>query len=111
MPSGDDANIWGSPNPAAFGRLLQILEDGKTGEIRLLTGEQCNLGREQGEIIFPTDGFISGKHCCFYPSGDAIKMKDLGSSNGTYLRVKESAPLNHGDFLLIGNQMLRVEIV
>src|SRR5690606_19132733 len=54
---GDDAQVWGSPAPQAFGRLVQVLDDGRTGEIRLLTGDTCNLGREQGEIVFPTDGF------------------------------------------------------
>lgn len=106
----DDAKIWGSPNPGAFGRLLQILEDGRTGEIRLLTGDACNLGREQGEIVFPTDGFISGSHCQFYQGSSSVEVKDLGSSNGTYVRVRESAVVKHGDFLLVGNQMLRVEI-
>ncbi len=108
---GDDAKIWGSPNPGAFGRLVQVLEDGRTGEIRLLSGEACNLGREQGEIVFPTDGFISGRHCSFFVRGGDTLVKDLGSSNGTYLRVRGEATVGHGDFLLIGNQMLRVEIV
>ena len=31
--------------------------------------------------------------------------------NGTYLRVRGQTTVGHGDFLLIGNQMLRVEIV
>ncbi len=107
---GDDAKIWGSPNPGAFGRLLQILEDGRTGEVRLLAGESCNLGREQGEIVFPTDGFISGRHCSFFHQGGSTRIKDLGSSNGTYVRVRGEATVAHGDFVLVGNQMLRVEI-
>lgn len=110
-PEGDDAQIWGSPTEDAFGRLVQVLDDGRTGEIRLLTGESCNLGREQGEIVFPTDGFISGRHCAFVRKGEQAVVKDLGSSNGTYVRVRESVDVEHGEFLLIGNQMLRVEIV
>lgn len=108
---GDDAQIWGSPAAAAFGRLVQILEDGRTGEIRLLSGDRCDLGREQGEIVFPTDGFISGRHCSFLRQGEGAVVKDLGSSNGTYARIRERAEVSHGEFLLIGNQMLRVEIV
>ncbi len=108
---GDDSRIWGAPTPSAFGRLVQILDDGRTGEIRLLTGERAQVGREQGDIVIPTDGFISGRHCVFtHQNGDAI-ISDLGSSNGTYIRVRESADVAHGDFVLVGNQMLRVEIV
>ncbi len=108
---GDDSRIWGAPTPGAFGRLVQILDDGRTGEIRLLSGERAQVGREQGDIVIPTDGFISGRHCVFtQQNGDAV-ISDLGSSNGTYIRVRESADVAHGDFVLVGNQMLRVEII
>lgn len=108
---GDDSRVWGSPAHGAFGRILQILEDGRTGEIRLLAGERVQLGREVGEIVIPSDGFISGRHCAFAHHGADVTVTDLGSSNGTYVRVRDDAELVHGDFLLIGNQMLRVEIV
>ncbi len=107
---GDDARIWGSPDPHGFGRLVQILEDGRTGEIRLLSGERAQLGREQGDIVVPTDGFVSGRHCAFTRRGDETWLADLGSSNGSYVRVRGEADVAHGDFLLVGNQMLRVEI-
>ena len=108
---GDDSRIWGSPNSGGFGRLVQILEDGRTGEIRLLSGERCQLGREVGDIVMPTDGFISGRHCSFSQQGGETVLTDLGSSNGSYVRVRAEADVGHGDFVLVGNQMLRVEIV
>ena len=107
---GDDSRIWGSPSPSAFGRLVQILDDGRTGEIRLLTGDRCQLGREVGDIVMPTDGFISGRHCVFTQQDGEAVLTDLGSSNGTYIRVRNEADIAHGDFVLVGNQMLRVEI-
>jgi pSer/pThr/pTyr-binding forkhead associated (FHA) protein len=109
-PDGDDSRIWGSPHPGAFGRIIQILDDGRTGEIRLLAGDRCQLGREIGDIVIPSDGFISGRHCVFLKQGPDVAVQDLGSSNGTYVRVKGEADVAHGDFLLVGNQMLRVEI-
>ncbi|MBI1946624.1 MAG: FHA domain-containing protein [Deltaproteobacteria bacterium] len=108
---GDDSTVWGSPHPGAFGRLIQILDDGRTGEIRLFSGDRCQLGREHGDIVIPSDGFISGKHCAFLRQGADVVLQDLGSSNGTYVRVRGEAEVANGDFLLVGNQMLRVEIV
>ena len=35
---------------------------------------------------------------------------DLGSKNGTFLRLKEESLLSHGDYVFIGQQLLRVEI-
>jgi pSer/pThr/pTyr-binding forkhead associated (FHA) protein len=107
---GDDSRIWGSPTATAFGRLVQILDDGRTGEIRLLTGERGQVGREVGDVVIPTDGFISGRHCVFMLQNGEPVLADLGSSNGTYVRVRGEAEVAHGDFVLVGNQMLRVEI-
>jgi pSer/pThr/pTyr-binding forkhead associated (FHA) protein len=107
---GDDSRIWGSPTAPAFGRLVQILDDGRTGEIRLLTGDRGQVGREVGDIVIPTDGFISGRHCVFMLQNGEPVLADLGSSNGTYVRVRGEADVAHGDFVLVGNQMLRVEI-
>lgn len=108
---GDDSRVWGAPTPPAFGRLVQILDDGRTGEIRLLSGERAQVGREIGDIVIPTDGFISGRHCVFTAPQGQPTLSDLGSSNGTYIRVRGEAEVGHGDFVLVGNQMLRVEIV
>lgn len=108
--AGDDSKVWGSPFPNAFGRIIQILDDGRTGEIRILSGDRCQLGREIGDIVMPSDGFISGRHCVFVRQGPDVVLQDLGSSNGTYVRVRGEADVAHGDFLLLGNQMLRVEI-
>jgi pSer/pThr/pTyr-binding forkhead associated (FHA) protein len=107
----DDSKVWGSPLQSSFGRIVQILDDGRTGEIRLLQGDRVQLGRELGDIVMPWDGFVSGRHCVFTRQGADVVLADLGSSNGTYVRVRGEAELVHGDFLLVGNQMLRVEIV
>ena len=109
--SGDDAKVWGSPDPKAFGRLNQLLEDGCIGESHLLAGDGCILGREEGRIVLPHDGFVSARHCQFKSAGGDTWIKDLGSSNGTYLRIRGEANIEHGDYILIGNQMLRIEIV
>jgi pSer/pThr/pTyr-binding forkhead associated (FHA) protein len=106
----DPSRIWGSSVPQAYGRLVQILDDGRTGEIRLLSGERCVVGRETGDIVLPTDGFVSGKHCAFAPQNGEVVLSDLGSSNGTFVRIRNEALVGHGDFLLLGNQMLRIEI-
>lgn len=109
--SDGDTKIWGSPPPSgAFGRLIQILPNGQQGECRVLAGESVDVGREQGNIVFPTDGFVSGRHCTFYSRADEVVVKDLGSANGTHLRIRGRTTLRDGDFVSVGNQLLRIEI-
>ena len=38
-------------------------------------------------------------------------LTDLGSKNGTFLRIRQDTTLSHGDYVFMGQQLLRVEIV
>ena len=37
-------------------------------------------------------------------------LSDLGSTNGTYIRIKEETALASGDFVLLGQQLFRVDL-
>jgi pSer/pThr/pTyr-binding forkhead associated (FHA) protein len=109
-PEGDDSTFWGSPAPQVWARLVQVLEGGKIGEIHLLTQPEVLIGREEGEIRFPEDGFISSKHCMLNNKEGDCYLRDLGSSNGTYLRIRETQALETNDRVQIGNQVLKIDI-
>lgn len=68
------------------------------------------LGREMGDITFPTDGFVSGRHALLQVRQDRLMVRDLGSSNGTFMRLSGPSFVDNGDHFLIGRQLLRVEI-
>jgi pSer/pThr/pTyr-binding forkhead associated (FHA) protein len=40
-----------------------------------------------------------------------LSVTDLGSRNGTFVRVTGEHVLKHGDYVFLGQQLLRVEIV
>jgi pSer/pThr/pTyr-binding forkhead associated (FHA) protein len=109
-PEGDDSDFWGSPPPQVWARLVQVLEGGKIGEIHLLTQGEVMIGREDGEIRFPEDGFISSRHCMLNNKDGDCYLRDLGSSNGTYLRIRENQELANNDRVQIGNQVLKVDM-
>jgi pSer/pThr/pTyr-binding forkhead associated (FHA) protein len=109
-PQGDDSTFWGSPPPQVWARLVQVLEGGKIGEIHLLTQPELAIGREEGEVRFPEDGFISSKHCMLVNKGGDCYLRDLDSSNGTYLRIRKNHTLKSDDRVQIGNQVLKVNI-
>lgn len=73
---------------------------------RLLT-----LGRNRCDVNFPKDGFVSERHAQLTKSDDGpLSLEDLRSRNGTYLRLRRAEKLAHGDLLLLGDKVLRVEL-
>jgi pSer/pThr/pTyr-binding forkhead associated (FHA) protein len=69
------------------------------------------VGREQGDIVFPSDAFVSGRHARIDIDESAIQLSDLGSANGTYVKIAGRIPLQAGDQVLVGMQLLTVESI
>jgi pSer/pThr/pTyr-binding forkhead associated (FHA) protein len=109
-PPNDDSQFWGSPAPQIWARLVQILEGGKIGEIYLLSAAEVALGRDDGEVRFPGDGTVSTHHCLLANREGDCFLRDLGSLNGTFLRVQKSRPLADDDRIQIGTQVLRIDL-
>lgn len=70
------------------------------------------LGRE-GTIAFPTESTMSRQHAEFTRSGTVVQLKDLGSSNGTWVNGQRLAgdpiTLNPGDNIQMGATVFRIE--
>jgi pSer/pThr/pTyr-binding forkhead associated (FHA) protein len=104
-----DQPLWGSPNPGYTARIVQLLEGGGEGDVfPLRTGDNM-VGRGTGDVSFPADGYVSSKHATITVTDGQIAVKDLGSANGTFVRINGQAPVNAGDLLLVGEQILRVD--
>ena len=100
----------GSPvSKDAWGRLRQLLGPDSTGEAFVLRGRETFIGRERGDIRFPQDGYVSGSHAVISRANGVVSLRDLGSSNGTFIRLKGERTLRQGDFILVGQQLLRFE--
>lgn len=101
---------WGSPDAGFRFRAVQLLEGGYRGNAFTLKEGDNLIGREAGELTFPTDGFVSGRHALLRVRAARLWVSDLGSSNGTFVRLAAPAFVNPGDQFLVGRQLLRVEI-
>lgn len=109
-PGPDGATAFGSPDPGCRYRLVQYMEGGAQGGAFPLKEGENLLGRESGDISFPTDGFVSGRHAAFTLVQERLRIKDLGSSNGTFVKLHAPAFVEHGDQFLVGRQLLKVEV-
>ena len=68
------------------------------------------LGRERGDVLFPEDGYVSGLHGRLTCEGGRVTLTDLGSSNGSFIRLTEETELESGDVLLMGQQLFRIAL-
>ena len=90
----------------------QTLRGGAPGWVFRLSSDVVTIGREANDINFPEDPFISGRHAEIKLSGaNMLSVTDLGSRNGTFVRINGEQVLTHGDYVFLGQQLLRVEIV
>lgn len=110
QPGPEGTLAWGSPDAGYRFRLLQLLEGGARGGAFPLREGHNLLGRELGDITFPSDGFVSGRHAMLTVEGVRVLVRDLGSSNGTFIRLGAPTYVDHGDQFLMGRQLLRLEL-
>lgn len=110
---GNDAEgtfFYSSPKyPSAF-RINQLLEGGAIGMTVCARGNTLDIGREDGDLNFPGDVFMSAKHCTLEEKDGKFVLTDHGSRNGTYIRIKSEKPLAYGDYLFLGKKLVRVEM-
>jgi FHA domain len=110
VAGADGALSWGSPDPGYRLRIVQLLDGGIRGAAFPLREGDNLLGRETGDIAFPTDGFVSGRHAVLKARGERLVVRDVGSSNGTFLRLTNAVFVDSGDQFLIGRELVRVEL-
>jgi hypothetical protein len=101
---------WQVPEELHFSlKVLEGMEMGLTFEV---TRSRTTVGREEGEIQL-VDPLVSRKHAAFEIYGPQhIVVKDLASTNGTYLngRLIAYSKLNHGDKIRVGSTILEAVI-
>lgn len=107
-PTADGTELMGSPNPGFWGKLTVIIGREVTGAAFPLLGDSVTLGRERGEINFPDDGYVSGLHARVTLRDGRVYLADLGSSNGTFIKVNGERAVGHDSFVLLGQQLFRL---
>jgi len=71
------------------------------------TRRDTTIGRQDGDVRFPDDPFLSPMHAKLSWEDDRLMVRDLGSRNGTWVFLEEPYRLMDGDLLLVGSQIFR----
>jgi pSer/pThr/pTyr-binding forkhead associated (FHA) protein len=101
---------FGTPVKPPWGRLRQLTAAGTTRDVYHLARSEVTLGREQGDLIFSDDEFLSRRHAQLQYRGGHATLLDLGSSNGTFIRLRSQHLLLPGEMIRMGDELLRFEI-
>jgi pSer/pThr/pTyr-binding forkhead associated (FHA) protein len=92
--------------------LEERLAGGVTGRVWLRSGPSVTLGRAGCAVNLGDDPFLSQAHAEVLLEADGTaRLRDLGSANGTFVRIPARAEreLRDGDLVRVGRQVLRVQ--
>jgi class 3 adenylate cyclase/pSer/pThr/pTyr-binding forkhead associated (FHA) protein len=114
-PAGSNASANGTalfPGSPATGLSISSLvsldpSDQENGRFVLQTAE-TSFGRSKGTHIFPDDLFMSSSHARIMVQGGEYFVDDLGSTNGTFVRIRKRTLAREGDTVMVGGQLLRI---
>ena len=113
QPPGGQSTIVMSSTPVATppkaARLLLIMEGGEVGETFGVRPQETVIGRVDGDIKFPHDGYMSSRHARILQRNGRFFLIDNNSRNGTFVKIHQEVELHPGDVILIGKQLFRFE--
>lgn len=108
-PVADGTQHMGSPHQGFLGRVCLVVGRETTANCYPVPPHGIHLGRERGDVVFPDDGYVSGLHCRIHAEVGHVFLTDVGSSNGTFVRVLNESFVPSGTFVLMGQQLFRAE--
>jgi hypothetical protein len=102
-------DVYGSPARPRHACLSERTVEGVYRNVFYISGDETVIGREFGDLVFTTDSFMSRRHASIQrdPLAGTFTLRDLGSSNGTYLAIRGEVELREGDHLRVGQHLFR----
>ncbi|MSP61930.1 MAG: FHA domain-containing protein [Myxococcales bacterium] len=101
----------GGAAPGGVVGILHIIGGNDRGKSHPLTKGETSIGRGADQDCILADIAVSRRHVTILIEGPRYRMRDLGSGNGSLLNGQrtDTAILNDGDQIEIGNTLMRLE--
>jgi pSer/pThr/pTyr-binding forkhead associated (FHA) protein len=84
---------------------LRVSSGRQTGSVISLTAGKFLIGREEDCHLRPNSDLVSRHHCVFTTDADGVRLRDLGSTNGTLVngeKIRGAVQLQDGDRVSVG---------
>jgi pSer/pThr/pTyr-binding forkhead associated (FHA) protein len=90
---------------------LVVLTEGLKDRSHELTAERTTIGRVEDNTFQIMEASVSSHHCEILVRGTEVRVKDLNSTNGSFIDGQQitEAPLKPGQLLRLGKIELRLE--
>ncbi|MEO1984623.1 MAG: FHA domain-containing protein [Fuerstiella sp.] len=92
---------------------LHVIGGKHAGQVIPLNRQKFLIGREQDCQLRPNSELVSRHHCVFTVDDFSVRVRDLGSTNGTLVndeRIKKEVVLQPDDRVLVGSLEFSVRI-
>jgi pSer/pThr/pTyr-binding forkhead associated (FHA) protein len=100
--------VQGAQGTAPRARLVKRQEEGFRGLPFFFGVQRYVLGRTDGTHNFQRDDLMSRRHAALFHKDGAYCLEDLGSQNGTFLRLSGPRALEAGDVVKMGDQYFKL---
>ncbi|MCH2109542.1 MAG: FHA domain-containing protein [Polyangiaceae bacterium] len=102
--------FYGSPIANSPFKIIQLLEGGVPGLTLCPHDSRATIGRQGCDMNILEDRHISAEHCVIEQDADGFSLIDLDTKNGTYIQIRQQQELEHGDYIMLGRSLLRIDM-
>lgn len=93
--------------PKIEAKILEVKQDGSLGNsLRII--KETSIGRGNCDASFPNDLLLAPRHASVTKREGKLFLKDLGSTNGTFVKLRQDTELTPGDVFLLGRELFRL---
>ena len=96
------APAFGSPDPGYWARVDVLLTPEDQAASYPIDDSEATFGQTDAHLQFPDDPFLDATHARIVKHERGAHLEDLGSTTGTWLRLRSGDVVPYGSELLVG---------
>lgn len=99
-----------APEPEPPYQVTVVVEKGSSAGTGFMLGRLVNaIGSAGAAVEIPEDPHLAPAHATLVFDDQRLLLRDEGTANGVYLKLKEAAALTPGDLFIAGERLLRFD--